>query len=94
MDHSKVNRSLQIQGKATLINLKNHRRKFLARVKKLGLYTSLGKIVGDSLQESGITKESKKELVEKFPDRVLWGTDWPHPNMKSHVPDDGIHPPH
>lgn len=28
-------------------------------------------------------------LVETFPDRVLWGTDWPHPNMKSHVPDDG-----
>ena len=24
-----------------------------------------------------------------FPDRVLWGTDWPHPNMKSHMPDDG-----
>ena len=30
-----------------------------------------------------------KTLVERFPDRVLWGTDWPHPNMKSHVPDDG-----
>uniref|UniRef100_A0A2A4YZM8 2-pyrone-4,6-dicarboxylate hydrolase n=1 Tax=OCS116 cluster bacterium TaxID=2030921 RepID=A0A2A4YZM8_9PROT len=30
-----------------------------------------------------------KLLVEKFPDRVLWGTDWPHPNMKSHAPDDG-----
>ena len=30
-----------------------------------------------------------KVLVESFPDRVLWGTDWPHPNMKSHVPDDG-----
>lgn len=29
------------------------------------------------------------KLVETFPDRVLWGTDWPHPNMKSHVPDDG-----
>ena len=28
-------------------------------------------------------------LVESFPDRVLWGTDWPHPNMKSHMPDDG-----
>jgi len=28
-------------------------------------------------------------IVETFPDRVLWGTDWPHPNMKSHVPDDG-----
>ncbi len=28
-------------------------------------------------------------LVEQFTDRVLWGTDWPHPNMKSHMPDDG-----
>ena len=28
-------------------------------------------------------------VVEHFPDRVLWGTDWPHPNMKSHMPDDG-----
>ncbi len=31
-----------------------------------------------------------KTLVETFPDRVLWGTDWPHPNMKSHVPDEGV----
>ena len=31
-----------------------------------------------------------RTLVEKFPDRVLWGTDWPHPNMKSHTPDDGL----
>lgn len=30
-----------------------------------------------------------RHIVESFPDRVLWGTDWPHPNMKSHVPDDG-----
>jgi 2-pyrone-4,6-dicarboxylate lactonase len=30
-----------------------------------------------------------KRLVESFPDRVLWGTDWPHPNMKTHMPDDG-----
>ena len=27
-------------------------------------------------------------LVERFEDRVLWGTDWPHPNLKSHMPDD------
>ncbi len=26
----------------------------------------------------------------RFPDRVLWGTDWPHPNLKSHMPDDGM----
>ncbi|WP_286174249.1 amidohydrolase family protein [Rhodobacter sp. NTK016B] len=29
-------------------------------------------------------------IVDKFEDRVLWGTDWPHPNMKSHMPDDGL----
>jgi 2-pyrone-4,6-dicarboxylate lactonase len=31
-----------------------------------------------------------RRLVEEFPDRVLWGTDWPHPNLKSHMPDDGL----
>jgi 2-pyrone-4,6-dicarboxylate lactonase len=30
-----------------------------------------------------------RRVVESFPDRVLWGTDWPHPNMKTHMPDDG-----
>jgi len=30
-----------------------------------------------------------QRLVENFPDRVLWGTDWPHPNLKAHMPDDG-----
>lgn len=30
-----------------------------------------------------------RRLVEEFPDRVLWGTDWPHPNLKTHMPDDG-----
>ena len=30
-----------------------------------------------------------RRVVEAFPERVLWGTDWPHPNMKSHMPDDG-----
>ncbi len=28
-------------------------------------------------------------LVADYPDRVLWGTDWPHPNMQKAVPDDG-----
>ena len=31
-----------------------------------------------------------RALVDQFTDRVLWGTDWPHPNMKSHMPDDGV----
>ena len=32
----------------------------------------------------------QRRIVETFPRRVLWGTDWPHPNMKSHIPDDGV----
>ncbi|MCF3962893.1 amidohydrolase family protein [Streptomyces fuscigenes] len=31
-----------------------------------------------------------RKVVEEFPDSVLWGTDWPHPNLKSHMPDDGL----
>jgi 2-pyrone-4,6-dicarboxylate lactonase len=30
-----------------------------------------------------------RRVVEDFPDRVLWGTDWPHPNLKGYMPDDG-----
>ena len=30
-----------------------------------------------------------RKLVGEFGDRVLWGSDWPHPNLDS-IPDDGI----
>ena len=28
-------------------------------------------------------------LLKVAPDRCLWGTDWPHPNIKKHMPNDG-----
>ncbi|HEY4373573.1 MAG TPA: amidohydrolase family protein [Burkholderiales bacterium] len=28
-------------------------------------------------------------LVEAAPDRILWGTDWPHPNISKDMPNDG-----
>jgi 2-pyrone-4,6-dicarboxylate lactonase len=42
-----------------------------------------------SLLEYSDVAPFAKRLVNTFPDRVLWGTDWPHPNIKSHMPDDG-----
>jgi 2-pyrone-4,6-dicarboxylate lactonase len=38
-----------------------------------------------------------RRAVAELPERVLWGTDWPHPNLKGHMPDDGLlvdHVPH
>ena len=30
-----------------------------------------------------------RHLLAQFPDRCVWGTDWPHPNMDP-IPDDGV----
>lgn len=30
-----------------------------------------------------------KAVLETAPERSLWGTDWPHPNIKKHMPNDG-----
>jgi 2-pyrone-4,6-dicarboxylate lactonase len=32
----------------------------------------------------------QRQIVETFPDRCLWGTDWPHPNLKGQMVDDGV----
>jgi 2-pyrone-4,6-dicarboxylate lactonase len=31
-----------------------------------------------------------RAIVERFPAQVIWGTDWPHPNMPKEAPDDGV----
>ena len=33
--------------------------------------------------------EAVAPLVADYPDRCIWGTDWPHPNMQDKVPDAG-----
>ncbi|WGP06349.1 amidohydrolase family protein [Bacillus subtilis] len=31
-----------------------------------------------------------RKVIDEFGDRTLWGTDWPHPNLKTHMPDDAV----
>lgn len=33
--------------------------------------------------------DAVRPLVEDYPGRCIWGSDWPHPNMQDDVPDDG-----
>ncbi|WP_428027919.1 amidohydrolase family protein [Altererythrobacter sp.] len=33
--------------------------------------------------------EAVAPLVGDYPDRCIWGTDWPHPNQQNVLPDDG-----
>jgi 2-pyrone-4,6-dicarboxylate lactonase len=33
--------------------------------------------------------DAVRPMVEDYPDRCIWGTDWPHPNQQNILPDDG-----
>jgi 2-pyrone-4,6-dicarboxylate lactonase len=49
----------------------------------------------DALKEGGMGDpwdnfaRAVAPLVADYPDRVIWGTDWPHPNMDDEIADDG-----
>src|SRR5690606_16792590 len=30
-----------------------------------------------------------RALVQAMPDQILWGSDWPHPNVRTEMPDEG-----
>ena len=49
----------------------------------------------DAIKEGGMGDpwdnfaRSVAPLVADYPDRCIWGTDWPHPTMETEIPDDG-----
>lgn len=65
LDHSKLNRSLQIQGKAKLITLRNHRKEFMMRVKRFGIIPAVEKVAGEFAQGAADPKAAKKDWIEK-----------------------------
>ena len=36
-----------------------------------------------------VTDEARKALLDAAPERVIWGTDWPHVMVKGAMPNDG-----
>jgi 2-pyrone-4,6-dicarboxylate lactonase len=56
--------------------------KFWMKVSGVDRITKLGPPYADAVPFA-------RKLVEEFPDRVVWGTDWPHPHHKGPIPDEG-----
>ncbi len=61
-----LNRSTQIVGKATLVNLKENRRTFLARLKKIGLYTVIEKNARHQAEAEGLSKAEMEQVRLKM----------------------------
>ena len=53
MDHSVLNRSLQINGTATLLPYAGHEQEFLERLKIMGVYAAAAKVMGEMLAAQG-----------------------------------------
>ena len=66
MDRTKLNRSLQIQGKAKLINYKEHRKIFLSAVKKIGVLSTIEYMADLRIKSGALTSDQKEAFVEKI----------------------------
>jgi len=65
MDHSKLNRSLQVKGKASMINIRDHKRAFMAKAKKFGLVYGIEKILEKNIPGPVTNVKERKEQIEK-----------------------------
>ena len=63
VDHSKLNRSLQIQVTATLLNLNSNKNEVIKRAKQFGIYQTLEKMVRERSAETGIDRRKLTEEV-------------------------------
>jgi len=64
MDHSVLNRSLQIHADATLISCAGHEQEFIERLKIMGVYAAAGKVLGEMFAAQGKKSENfEAELV-------------------------------
>ena len=65
MDHSVLNRSLQINGTATLITLAGDREAFIDRLKKMGVFDAAHKVMSEMFAKQGAPLDNLDQEVEK-----------------------------
>jgi len=65
MDHSVLNRSLQINATATLVPYDGHEQQFLERIKIMGVYDAASKIMGEMFAAQGKDVQNFEEEVIK-----------------------------
>lgn len=66
LDHAKFQRSLQMFGRAELINVRNNVKLFNAKMKKWNLLAVGKKLMSPFLQEKNLTGKAADETVKKF----------------------------
>jgi predicted TIM-barrel fold metal-dependent hydrolase len=81
MGRVKTERTLQQQPFKVLLEWMKHD-KFWVKVCGAERISSMGPPFTDAVPFA-------RALIEAAPDRILWGTDWPHPNVGKHMPNDG-----
>lgn len=65
-----------------LLSLKNHLNAWV-KISGIDRISGLGK------RPFSDSKPFVRALIDVMADRLLWGTDWPHPNVQADMPDDG-----
>ena len=65
MDRSKPNRSLQIQGKARLVNYKDHKKMFLPAVKKFGIFRTIENMADNQIEQQLLLQEERASWIER-----------------------------
>jgi nitroimidazol reductase NimA-like FMN-containing flavoprotein (pyridoxamine 5'-phosphate oxidase superfamily) len=65
MDRSKPNRSLQIQGKARLVNYKDHKKVFFSAAKKFGIMRTIENMADKQIQKQLLSQEESASWIER-----------------------------
>lgn len=65
-DHSKINKSIQYSGKASLVTKKENEELYMKKFNEFGMYDSMGKMVRERIERGELPAEEKDTFFEKI----------------------------